>query len=74
MSLEPHGAFIDHGMLYTSKLCIVHVELIRVLLYLLAAILRFPATNLEGRQNWIEKDHPLVAAIFCINIKDNKFF
>ena len=21
-----------------------------------------------------EKDHPLVAAIFCINVKDNKFF
>ena len=48
---------------FDSVLC---AELIRVLLCLLVAILRFPATNLEGRQNWIGKDHPLIAIQFFV--------
>ena len=43
---------------------VLSVELICVLLYLLVAILRFPATNLEGRQNWIGKDHYLIESQF----------
>ena len=46
---------------FDSVLC---AELIRVLLCLLVAILRFPATNLEGRQNWIGKDHYLIESQF----------
>ena len=53
--------------LYRTFCCVLSVELICVLLCLLVAILRFPATNLEGQQNWIGKDHPLIASQFFVS-------